>query len=137
MLRLARDSCTDVAAEPEVLEYPLLLTVFCDAKVFVPANCVLAIEPLVVAELCDTPILELDSEAVAVNSVDDRESGAAFEADVDIEGSVEVPAVLETDAAAHDVCVLDPFAIVLDVTMSVAFSAGVELPVKSACEEVV
>jgi len=73
---------------------------------------------------------------VAVNVADAEESGAEFEEEVDIEDNVEVSAVLKIDATALDVCVLDTVAIALDIIICVAISAEVELPMKSACEEV-
>jgi len=102
-----------------------------------PGNCVLAIELVVNAAFCDTPLFELiDKDVVAMNGADAKESGAEFEEEVDMEDNVEVPAVLKIDAAVLDVCVLDTVAVALDITICVAFSAEVELPMKSVCEEV-
>jgi len=101
-----------------------------------PGVCVLAIELVVIAAICDAPLFELDDKDVAVNGADAKESSAEFEAEVDMEDNVEVPAVLKIDAAALDGCVLDTVAITLEVTIGVVLSAEVELPVKRACEEV-
>lgn len=69
---------------------------------------------------------------MAVNGVD----GAAFEAEVGVEANVEDSIVLKNDDAALNVCVLATVAIVVEVTICVAFSAEVELPMKDVCEEV-
>jgi len=102
-----------------------------------PSDCVLTVELVVIAAFCDAPLFELDGKAVVVvNGTDAKESWAEFEEEVDTEDNVEIPAVLTIDPAALDVCVLDTVAIALDVTICGTFSAEVELPMKSACEEV-
>jgi len=55
---------------------------------------VFAIELVLIAAFCDAPLFELDEKDVAVNGADARESGADFEAEVDMEDNIEGPAVL-------------------------------------------